>query len=88
MESGQVLFVLASAAQGIRAEAALRAAGVTCALIPVPRTLSSQCGVCLRVPGKERGQAESVLARTGTAITATHETGGGRDKTAAAKEAR
>jgi|WetSurMetagenome_2_1015567.scaffolds.fasta_scaffold341048_2 hypothetical protein len=87
MESGQVLFVLASAAQGIKAEAALRAAGVTCALIPVPRTLSSQCGVCLRVPSKERDQAEGVLARTGTVISATHETAGGRDKTAAAKEA-
>ena len=88
MESGQVLFVLASASQGIKAEAALRAAGVMCALIPVPRTLSSQCGVCLRVPSAEHAQAEAVLTRTGTAISATHETHGGQSETAAAKETR
>jgi hypothetical protein len=86
MESGQVLLVLASASQGIKAEAALRAAGVTCALIPLPRSLSSQCGVCLRVPGAERTQAEAVLARTGTVISATHETDGGTGSTAEAKE--
>jgi hypothetical protein len=88
MESGQVLFVLASAAQGIKAEAALRAAGVTCALIPVPRALNSQCGVCLRVPGAERAQAEATLARTGTVISATYETDGGPGKTATVKETR
>jgi hypothetical protein len=88
MESGQVLFVLASASQGIKAEAALRAAGVMCALIPVPRTLSSQCGVCLRVPGPERTQAEVVLAQTGAVISATHETDGDPAKTAVAKETR
>jgi hypothetical protein len=87
MKSVQVLFVLASASQGVKAEAALRAAGVACALIPVPRSLSSQCGVCLRVPGMKRDQAEAILARTGTAISATHETDGGQNKTAAAKEA-
>jgi len=77
MESGQVLFMLASAAQGIKAEAALRAAGLRCSLIPTPRSLSSHCGVCLRVPVAERAQAEKLLARAGTEITGTHEIGNG-----------
>lgn len=80
MESGQLLFVLVSAAQGIKAEAALRAAGLRCSLVPTPRSLSSQCGVCLRVPAAERTQAETLLAQRGTAISAIHEIDGGLPK--------
>ena len=86
MGSRQVLFILGSAAQGIKSEAALRAAGITCALIPVPRTLSSQCGVCLRVPAVERAQAEEVLATKGTAVSAIHEIDDPAKPAGAAKE--
>jgi hypothetical protein len=73
MESAQILFVLTSASHGIKGEAALRAAGVGCALIPVPRTLTSQCGVCLRVAAADRAAAETVLAESGMAVAAVHE---------------
>ncbi|MBD3241906.1 MAG: DUF3343 domain-containing protein [Chitinivibrionales bacterium] len=33
----------------MRAEKVLIRAGIPCRLVPVPRTLSSQCGVCLRL---------------------------------------
>jgi hypothetical protein len=79
MESRQVLFVLASASKALKAEAALRAGGLQCALIPVPRTLTSQCGVCLRVPAGERATAETILAESGTVISAVHEVDGRPD---------
>ena len=79
---GQVLFVLYSATQALRAEAALRAAGVEGVIIPVPRTLSTQCGVCLRVPIDDRPTAEAVLTELGTAISAVHEVDGRPAKTA------
>jgi hypothetical protein len=73
MESRRVLFVLASPAQGIKSEAALRAAGITGVLTSIPRSVSSECGVCLRVPVGERARAEEVLASTGIKISAIHE---------------
>ena len=73
MDSRQVIFVLASASQALKGEAALRAAGVQCALIPVPRTLSAQCGVCLRVAFADRHRAEELLAGSGIRVSAVHE---------------
>ena len=82
MDSRQILFVLASASQALKGEAAVRAAGVQCALIPVPRTLTSQCGVCLRVPAGDRTAAETILAASGTAISSVHEVDSRPGKTA------
>jgi hypothetical protein len=83
METRQVLFVLASATQALKGEAALRAAGVQAKLIPLPRSLTAQCGVCLRIPAGDRRAAEAVLAESGTAISATHEIDGAQAKAAA-----
>jgi len=38
-----------SVSHALRAEKLLKAAAVSCKLIPVPRHLSSDCGVCLRI---------------------------------------
>jgi histidinol-phosphate/aromatic aminotransferase/cobyric acid decarboxylase-like protein len=73
MEPPYALFVLASAGKGLKAEAALRAAGVEAALMAVPRSVGSQCGVCLRVAVRQRKTAEELLAETGVAISAVHE---------------
>ena len=82
METRQVFFVLASATQALKGEAALRAAGVQAKLIPVPRSLTAQCGVCLRVAAGDRHAAEKVLAESGTAISSIHEFDGTQAKTA------
>lgn len=37
-----------SISHALRAEKIVKAAGISCKLIPVPRQLSSDCGVCLR----------------------------------------
>ena len=69
--ANSALLVL-SASQAIRGEAAVRRAGIGCALVPVPRTLSSQCGVCLRVNRGDRERAEQILAQMGVEISATY----------------
>jgi hypothetical protein len=38
-----------STSHAIRAEKVLDKAGLSCKLIPVPRHLSSDCGVCVRI---------------------------------------
>jgi len=47
-----------STSYALRAEKVLAKAGVSCKLIPVPRHLSSDCGVCVRI---ERADQEAVL---------------------------
>lgn len=47
-----------STSRAIRAEKILCQAGVESKLIPVPRHLSSNCGVCLRI---ERGDQQAAL---------------------------
>jgi hypothetical protein len=71
-EPTHVLFVVPSA-QAIRGEAALRAGGIPCALIPVPRSLTSQCGVCLRVALEERVPAGEALAVLGIEVSAMYD---------------
>ena len=67
------LFLVPSASHAVKGESALNRAGIPCALIPVPRTLSSQCGVCLRVSLGERGRAEEAIASAGVKISAIHD---------------
>ena len=50
-----------SVSQAIRAEKLLAGAGIPCKLIPVPRHLSSDCGVCLRFAPACRPQVEAAL---------------------------
>ena len=67
------LVLIQSASQAIKAETALRRAGIASKLMPVPRTVSSQCGVCLRVSLADAERAEEVLAATGVQIAGTHD---------------
>ncbi len=79
------LFLVPSANHAVQGERALQGAGIACRLIPVPRALSSQCGVCLRVVRQDRRRAEAVLAAAGTEVEGVHDVrmtergqGGGR----------
>ncbi len=67
------VFLVPSASHAIKGEAALIEAGVACRLIPVPRTLSSQCGVCLRVSLSDRSQAEQVLEKAEVRVSGIHD---------------
>jgi hypothetical protein len=67
------LFLVPSASHAIHGERVLLSAGIACRLIPVPRAVSSQCGVCLRVDIESASLAEQTLARAGVAVAGTHD---------------
>jgi hypothetical protein len=46
----------------LKAEKLLKGAGLTIKLIPVPRQISSDCGVCLRFAWLDRSEVEAILA--------------------------
>lgn len=48
-ESDALVVLVYSTSHALQAEKILLAQGLTCKLIPVPRQLSSDCGVCVRV---------------------------------------
>jgi hypothetical protein len=45
----------------LRAERLLKEAGLPCKLIPIPRNLSADCGVCLRFDAPLRQRVEEAL---------------------------
>lgn len=67
------LYLVPSASHAIKGEKALLRAGVLCALIPVPRTVSSQCGVCLRVTLADSTRASEALTRAGIEVSGIHD---------------
>ncbi len=63
-----------STSYAIRAEKVLTMAGIDCKLIPVPRHLSSDCGVCVRVQRADREAARQALDEAGVEIEGIHDT--------------
>ena len=50
-----------SVSHALRAEKLIKAQSIPCKLIPVPRHLSSDCGVCLRFDLTEKERVENLL---------------------------
>ena len=57
----------------IRAEHLFNGAQIACKMIPVPRHLSSNCGVCVRIERTDVDQARQVLAQGRLEIESIHE---------------
>lgn len=57
----------------IRAENLLYRAGIVCKMIPVPRHLSSSCGVCVRIERRDVPAARRVLEEGRLEIEGIHE---------------
>lgn len=55
-----------------RAERLLKARAIACQLIPVPRDLSSDCGVCLRLESVSRSDALDILKAAKVEIAMIH----------------
>jgi hypothetical protein len=49
MKNHQAVILVYSTSHAIRIEKLLNEIGVPCRLVPVPRHLSSDCGVCVRI---------------------------------------
>lgn len=56
-----ILFL--SANHAVRAESVLLKESVNCKMIPVPRNISSDCGVCVRVNRQDKEQALIILSK-------------------------
>ncbi|MFB0546729.1 MAG: DUF3343 domain-containing protein [Anaerolineae bacterium] len=67
---GVLLFDSTQAA--LRAEKILKAEGLTVKLIPVPRQLSSDCGISLRFPFAQVDVVEATLAAKGLPVAGIH----------------
>ncbi len=73
MKTTATIFLFPSVSHVLRAESLLKAKGVRCKLIPVPRSVSSDCGVCLRVARKDAGMAAAALREGGLPVLGIHE---------------
>jgi hypothetical protein len=71
-EVAYAVILIRSTSHAVRAEKVLQEAGIRCKLIPVPRQLSSDCGVCIRILEADRGQALKTLEGIGMEIDGVH----------------
>jgi len=70
MSLGVILFP--SVHFALRAEKLLKERKVPHKLIPVPRHLSSDCGVCLRIPWEKREGVMEILTHAGVKVDGSH----------------
>jgi Putative Se/S carrier protein-like len=70
MSQGVVLFT--STHFAIRAEKLAKEKGLAVKLIPVPRHLSSDCGVCLRFTWDQKKEIENTLNQAGLQMEGIH----------------
>ena len=70
MPLGVILFP--SVHFALRAEKLVKEKGISHKLIPVPRHLSSDCGVCLRIPWERKEEVLEVLAQAGVKVDNAH----------------
>ncbi len=56
----------------LRAEKMMKGKGIAIKLIPVPRHLSSDCGVCLRIPWEKKEETLEILAEAGVKVDGAH----------------
>lgn len=64
----QSVVLVYSTSHAIRLESLLKGVQTSCKLIPVPRHLSSDCGVCVRFDDEDRSAIEEVLRKCGLEI--------------------
>jgi hypothetical protein len=57
-----------STSHALRAEKVLAGAEIPCKLIPVPRHISSNCGICVRVRQDDHKSARQALEDAGVEI--------------------
>jgi len=72
-EERHTVVLVYSTSHALRAEKVLAEAGILCKLIPVPRQLSSDCGVCIRVRTDDRTTAREALNAAGLEIEGIHD---------------
>jgi ribosomal protein S11 len=72
MTGTYAVILVYSTSYALRAEKLLIKAGIQTKLIPVPRHLSSNCGVCIRIAQPDREAAQQALEKAGVEIEGVH----------------
>lgn len=67
------VILLPSTSHALRGEKILKHAGIASKLIPVPRALSSECGICLRILREEQARVRQALEAVNLPIIGIHE---------------
>lgn len=74
MKEGEyAVFLVRSTGHAYQIEKVLKQTGIGCKLVPVPRKLSSDCGVCVRIDAHSLAHAVQVLQDSGAAAESVHE---------------
>jgi hypothetical protein len=73
MKEPHAVILVYSTSHAIRIEKLLNQTGIHCKLIPVPRHLSSDCGVCVRISSVDQGPVNLVLSKAGVEIDGIYE---------------
>lgn len=60
-QAGRSVILFESVSSALHAEKILKAGGIAHKIIPVPKHISSDCGVCIRVEGENLEQAGRAL---------------------------
>lgn len=65
MKSRHSVILVDSTSHALRIEKALEMEGIASKLIPVPRRLSSDCGVCVRIASEDAAQTRRIMEENG-----------------------
>lgn len=69
---GQAVLTFSSTHQALKAEKVLQAARLPAAIIPVPRRISSLCGLAIKLDSALHPQAEEILLGNGVKVEGVH----------------
>jgi len=73
MSGEYAILLFHASSHAIRAEKLLKQVAIPSRLMPVPRQLSSDCGVCLRLTLENKEDALEIIAGSKITIASTHE---------------
>ena len=73
MDDEHTVILFHTSNHALRAEKILQGKGIGCKLIPVPRHLSSDCGVCVRIQRADREIARGAVEAARVEIAGLHE---------------
>ena len=73
MSGDHAVVLVYSTSHALKAERILQGMEVECKLIPVPRHLSSDCGVCVRIERADRQKAYQALRAAKMEIEGIHD---------------
>jgi hypothetical protein len=72
-DSSYAVVLVDSTSHALRLEKLLQRQAIPCKLIPVPRKISSDCGVCIRIRREDTGAVRSVVEEIGLGIQGIHD---------------